>query len=114
MIEHDRAALEAAMVAARAESPGRSQQLDMKLVNGEPWVEVAEFAASCAQTLALHLKPSQAAPANTNDEIDPVEGDFYGNRPDEVALLKRMLAAGISRYEPDPMKALAEVETQSA
>ena len=41
-----------------------------------------------------------------NDEIDPTEGDSYGNRAEEVALKRKMLALGISIFEPDPLAAI--------
>jgi hypothetical protein len=108
MIRNDRAALEATMAIAR-QDPLRAEQLDRKLARGEPWDEVASFAALCVQADALHLKSWQCAPCDANDEINPAEGDDrYGNRPDEVALLQRMLAAGLSRLEPDPIRALAK------
>jgi hypothetical protein len=112
MIEQDRDALTRALVMAR-QDPMRAEQLDRKLANGESWDEVAFFATLCVQASALHLKPWQCPPCDSNNEIDPSEGVLYGNRPDEVALLQRMLAAGLSRYEPDPMKALAEIEARS-
>jgi hypothetical protein len=102
--QRDQAALEAAMIAARAESPGRAQQLDAKLKN-ESWFEVASFAAVCAQSLALRLKPWMAAPVDSDDEIDP-QGR-YGGRPAEVALKRKMIALGISIFEPDPLAAIS-------
>jgi hypothetical protein len=111
--QRDRDALTRALVIAR-QDPMRAEQLDRKLANGESWDEVATFAALCVQSNALHLKPWQCPPCDSNNEIDPSEGVLYGNRPDEVALLQRMLAAGLSRFEPDPMKALAEAEAKTA
>jgi len=39
----------------------------------------------------------------------PAPGDpnVYGARPGEIALRDRLLAAGLSRFEPDPLSALA-------
>src|SRR4051794_122159 len=59
----DRDALERAMETARAESAGRSEQLD-ELLRHESWVEVAAFAATVAQTCALDLKPWETAPVD--------------------------------------------------
>jgi hypothetical protein len=91
----DERALAEAMRIARLE-PGRAWQLDQKLKD-EPWRDVAEFAASCVQSRALHLKPWETAPCDILDH-DP---DSPGKR-----LLKRMLKAGVSRYAPDPLAAL--------
>ena len=69
--------------------------------------EVGTFAAELSQCRALHLRPWEAPPC---DSADVAPSDHYGSRPNEVALLRRMLAAGLSRYEPDPMQALAAIE----
>lgn len=115
MTKKDRAALELAMEYARRD-PGRAEQLDSKLkglryedprigkwiMRPEPWAEVAEFAAYCAQSDTLQLKPHEAPPCN---------GDPDGERPQDK-LLARMLAAGVSRYHPDPLAALAELKNE--
>jgi hypothetical protein len=99
----DQLALEEAMRIARLE-PGRSRQLDAKLKD-ESWRDVAEFAASCVQSRALHLKPWETAPCDIYDD-DP---DSPGKR-----LLKRMLEAGVSRYAPDPLAALEAARARAS
>jgi hypothetical protein len=94
----DRDALERAMQIAQRD-PSRAQELQSKLKD-EPWNEVAEFAAHVCQYRALHLKPWQSPPCIV-DEDDPDEDDR-----DAQALLRQMLAAGVSRFEPDPLAAL--------
>ena len=96
--EADRDALERAIQIARRD-PSRTQQLDEKLQD-EPWDEVAQSAAYHCQHQALSLKPWQEPPC-VADEDDPHERDKNAQ-----ALLRKMLAAGVSRYDPDPMKAL--------
>jgi hypothetical protein len=54
------------------------------------------FAAGCAQHAALGLKPWETAPCH---------GEPGGDRPEDK-LLDQLLAAGLSRYEPDPLAAL--------
>jgi hypothetical protein len=98
MTKNDKAALKLAMEYAHRE-PLRAEQLDSKL-KGEPWSKVAEFAAYCTQTDALSLKPWESPPCN---------GDPSGDRPEDK-LLRRMLKAGVSRWHPDPMAALAEAK----
>jgi hypothetical protein len=71
-------------------------QLDDQLKD-RPWLEVAEFSAYCCQVENLKLLPHQSPPCG-----------FIGNDPDAAALLRRLLAAGLSRYEPDPIAALAK------
>ncbi len=95
----DREALKLAMEKAR-EEPGRAEQLDAKLKEGS-WFDVASFAAYCCQTRSVRLAPWDEPPC-VADEDDPNE-----RAKDAQALLRRMLAAGISRYHPGPMAALA-------
>src|SRR5262249_25615653 len=98
--EADRDALERAMQIARRD-PSRAQQLDEKLQD-ESWDEVAAFAAYVCQNRALHLKPWQSPPSSVAED-DPDEDD-----EDAQMLLRRMLAAGVSRYDPDPLAALKQ------
>jgi hypothetical protein len=90
----DREALRRAMVIA-SEDPLRAGQLDDKL-RSEPWAEVAEFAAHVCQCRSLHLKPWELPPSSFDARDDDPGAE----------LLRRLLAAGLSRYEPDPIAAL--------
>src|SRR5262245_1820076 len=70
-------------------------------VGGKPnWFARAEFACHCVQYRALHLKPWQTPPYLA--ELDDDDPDVAEARQ----LLRRMLDAGLSRYDPDPAKAL--------
>jgi hypothetical protein len=60
-----------------------------------------EHAAYIAQCGTLGLRPWESPPA-------------YGWRPSELALKCRLEDAGLSRYEPDPLSALARVRTDPA
>ena len=94
MKAHDRDALRRAMSIARQEI-GRPEELDAKLKD-EPWAEVAAFAAHVCQIRSLHLRPWEKPPTSTDvDDAGP---------PGE--LLRRTFAAGLSKYEPDPIAAL--------
>ncbi len=99
MDQIDREALELCMQLFRKDSL-RAEQIDAKL-RDEPWEEVAEFASSCLQGEALHLKPWQEPPCVAFEDDDPEERDKQAQ-----ALLRRMLSAGVSRFAPDPMAAL--------
>jgi hypothetical protein len=91
----DQDALERAMKMCAAESPGRAHQLREKLKD-ESWFDVARFAAYCVQGDTLNLDLSEHPPCVVGvDEAGPA-GD----------LLRRMLKAGVSRWEPDPLQAL--------
>ena len=105
MTKHDRAALKQCMEIAQRD-PGRATQLRSKLED-ELWQRVAEFAAFCCQSELLNLEPWQLPPCNANeDHDDPAQ-------PDAVKLLRRMLAAGVSRYEPDPLAALRRSKSKT-
>jgi hypothetical protein len=71
-------------------------------------VEVGRFAVGRCQDRNLGLRPWECPPFQTKLVDDP--SDNWGCRPGEVALLKRMLRAGVSRYHPDPMVALEAAE----
>ena len=90
----DEAALVLALdrVTRRAELERREQVADK--LREEGWRAAAEFCASVQQSETLRLRPWQQPPCN----IDP---DLFA--PSEAAaaeLLRRMLAAGVSRFTP--------------
>jgi hypothetical protein len=60
---------------------------------------------------SLHLQPWQLPPCDTNLDSALREpfGDASGRR-EAGEVLKRLLALGLSRYEPDPMRAIAQAE----
>jgi hypothetical protein len=96
MDDVDRDALGRAMEIAMSD-PDRARQLRAKLVD-EPWEEVAQFAAYGCQRSALRLKPWEEPPMHAHAGIPKAE-----------ALLRRMLEAGLSEFEPDPLSALERV-----
>ena len=105
----DRSALERAIEIAKGESPGRARQIADKLKH-ESWNAVGMFAASCCQDRALQTRPWELAPVSV-DEDDPIpDGDDHRRTGRAIKLLRRLLAAGLSRYEPDPIAALERVE----
>src|SRR5215471_288892 len=96
----DQDALRRAMTIAM-QDPAKAEQLKSKLQH-EPWHEVAAFAAYSCQVDALHLPPYEDPPALADeDDRYPQRASVNGQK-----VLKRLLAAGLSRYEPDPMAAL--------
>src|SRR5262249_14266212 len=94
----DRDALERSMAIAQR-NLDRAEQLQ-SMLRDQDWIEVAEFASHCCQFRALCLKPWQSPPSSV-DENDLDEEDKAARD-----LLRKMLAAGVSRYDPDPLKAL--------
>ena len=69
-------------------------------------VDVAEFAAYSCQIKSLSLKPWQSPPVHEDEDAD--EPDNAERESDTAArkLLRRMLRAGVSRFDPDPLAAL--------
>jgi hypothetical protein len=65
-----------------------------------------EHAAYIAQCRTLQLRPWQCPPCHARDEVAV---DIYGRRPGELELRDRLVSAGLSVYEPDPLSALARV-----
>jgi hypothetical protein len=99
----DRDAMRRAIEWMRQESQESREQIDHKLKH-EGFEEAGEFAAFSAQCSTLRLKPWECAPCN-----------IWGyDQSNAVALRDRMVAAGISIFEPDPTQALAKAEQQGA
>jgi hypothetical protein len=76
--------------------PEYRDQIAAKLA-GQSWEDVAHFCAYCCQIVGL--KPWQDPPMYAETRPDP----------DALAILVKLLGAGLSRFEPDPAAALAEV-----
>jgi hypothetical protein len=64
----------------------------------------ASYAAQCEN---LRLKPWEAPPCHVRGDVSEADPSVYGYRPEEIGLRDRLLAAGLSIYEPDPPAALA-------
>ncbi|MET4034936.1 MULTISPECIES: hypothetical protein [unclassified Bradyrhizobium] len=92
----DREALTRAIAVARRESPTRRKQIDDRLAR-EPWEVAARYAAFCAQITSMNLEPWESTLV-------------YPDTPEAHALVRRLKAAGVSQYEPNPLEALAEAE----
>jgi hypothetical protein len=83
----------------RQQRPDHAEQIEDKL-RCESFEAAGEFAADVAQYANLKLKPWETPPCN-------IWG--YG-QSNAIELRDRLVAAGLSIFEPDPMQALAEVE----
>jgi hypothetical protein len=108
MTRADREAMAAAIELLRADPELRTQLEAM--LQTQPWEQVGLFAVGLSQVRSLRLRPWEAPPCDTANVKQP--SDCYGARPNEVALLRKLLALGISRYHPDPMQALAAAEAK--
>jgi hypothetical protein len=104
----DIAALERSIAMARASSPARDQQISAMLKERK-WLEVAEFASYCCQDDALKLKPWQPPPCWMGD-AKPVDDSPLAGRVAAWRLRQRLIASGLSQFEPDPLGALHAIE----
>ena len=109
MTRNDRRVLTQALAMCRAEDEGRAGQIEAMLED-RAWEEVASFAASCCQSRTLKPYPWQSPPCYVAED----DGDDCEINADAVKLLRKMLAAGVSRYEPDPLAALAAAKRKGA
>jgi hypothetical protein len=109
----DRDAMQRALVEARQESPGPANQLAW-LEREFGWERAGDQASYNCQCRNLALRPWQSPPmsANITDEDDSMGP--AGGRKAAAVLLKRLLDAGLSRYEPDPIGALERVAAAKA
>jgi hypothetical protein len=83
---------------------GKSQIQHM--LETRPWIEVGKFCAYSCQRRSLGLKPWEWAPVSVRvDDPNPEHSEAH-------KLLKRLLANNLSRFEPDPVAALAAIEAR--
>jgi hypothetical protein len=103
----DRNALQRAIQMVRQRDSAAREHIDA-MRRSDTFQEVGEFAASSCQSRSLHLSPWQTPPiwvGSLTAALRLPYGDQRGDR-EAAELLKKMLAAGLSRYEPDPLAAL--------
>jgi len=92
----DREALELALkTVLEGDEPGRPDQVRW-MIEEEGWEYAAKFCSSLLQRQRLQLKPWDQPPCRSKPDSDSEAG----------RLLAQMLAAGISRYDPDPIQVL--------
>lgn len=100
-------ALSRAIAITRAESKGRARQI-FDMLSERPWARVGRFAAYNCQVTSLRLQPFELAPLNIRDIEAALQAPDGARRTRDAArLLQRMLALGLSRYEPTPLEAIA-------
>jgi hypothetical protein len=88
-------------------------QIELKLED-DPWHEVGAYAAYACQMRTLGLRPWQCPPAHAGAVRGKRRGREYCEQPDALALLKRLLDNNLSRYEPDPLRALERIQSSHA
>jgi hypothetical protein len=102
----DRDALERALQLTLKE-PDRTEQVSEMLAE-RGWFSAASFSAYHRQCTSLRLKPWEYPPCWADDEIanDPL-------RASALTLLRRMEGLDLSRYEPDPIAAIAAASAKA-
>jgi hypothetical protein len=85
----------------KREGPAGREMVETMLTTTH-WVEVAEFCSHRCQMKRLGLAPWQQPPCTCGEDD-----------ADAGVLLGRMLEAGISQWEPDPLAALAKVQAKA-
>ena len=99
LTKDDLAAMARAIAWVRQHRPDHAKEIDDKLKH-EGFEAAGEFAADRSQYANLKLRPWETSPCN-----------IWGyDQSAAIALRDRLLAAGLSVFEPDPMQALAEAE----
>jgi hypothetical protein len=58
----------------------------------------------------LALKCFECPPSSCRNSIDVIDNTLYGSRGKEVKLRRRLLALGLSLFEPDPQRAIERAE----
>ncbi len=106
---NDRAALELAI--ERCPEPFGSLAHELAK---ESWIKAATYAAFHCQMRALYLKPWQDPPCEIADVDDPINPQHVSGHQQAAELLRQMLALGISRYHPDPLRAIAKAKRAKA
>jgi hypothetical protein len=96
MTKLDQTALELALgTVLKGKDIGRAEQV-RELRDQDGWESTARFCAALLQRRALELKPWDSPPCALDCPDDSGAG----------RLLRRMLVAGLSRYDPNPLRGL--------
>src|SRR5215472_14367283 len=106
MKQIDREALELClkMVLESKAEPGRPDQV-RAFLREDGWEVAAKFCSSLLQRRNLQMRPWDPRPPCRSEPDD-------GTEPGR--LLARMLAAGVSRFDPDPLAALERANDKTA
>jgi hypothetical protein len=112
----DRDAMKRAIEEVRRKGGEDLRQIESMLAS-QPWEEVGVFAVYSCQDDNLHLEPWQVPPCWLRTDADvqaalSMPHDHTGRR-EAGELVQRLLAAGLSRYEPDPLTAVEAAEQRA-
>jgi hypothetical protein len=107
MEPHDRAAMQAAIETLLRLEPTWNETV-AGMLQMQPFDQVGAFAAGVCQVKNLRLKAWECPPCDSVTE----PSNHYGARASEVLLLRKLLALGLSRFEPDPLMAIKHAERE--
>jgi hypothetical protein len=110
----DRDAMTRAIETTRNESRARRRQVDSMLAS-RPFERVGRFASFSCQMDALHLDPFEVPPCWINNiDVALITPNDARHIPGSARLLQKMLALGLSRFEPNPLQAIQQAEQRQA
>jgi hypothetical protein len=96
LADHDLKALRECIEIQKKREPDRVEQIE-SMLRERSWLEAAQFACYSVQMDVLRLKPWESPPCSSS-------GDEAAQK-----LLWKMLKAGVSEFDPDPLAALPAV-----
>jgi hypothetical protein len=96
----------------RRERHGGDEHITEK-IEEDGFETAGRFAAYYCQRKRLKLAPYEFPPCWLSD-VDDVEGPDFKGKLKAARLLKRLLDAGLSKFEPDPIAALEAAKLQAA
>jgi hypothetical protein len=107
ILQRDVPALKLAIQVA-AEQEGRAQQFEKIIEQGRSGWRLGVLAACICQYTSLELEPHQHPPCHVSLEDRPLEG-----LEDAAALVRKLVAADVSRLHPDPAAEFKKVTGKS-
>jgi hypothetical protein len=108
----DHEALRRALRMVRTFGAADADQID-RMLQDRAKLDVAVFAAYSCQCETLGLMPYQPAPMDMARGPEPVDHFPDAGRRAAWTVAQRLVAAGLSIYEPDPPTALREAEARA-
>jgi hypothetical protein len=92
--------------------PEDTDQIE-RMLRSRSKLDVAQFAAFSCQAETLRLEPWQPPPCWANvDGPEPVDRHPTDGQRAAWLLARQLRDAGLSKYEPDPIKALQQAEAR--
>jgi hypothetical protein len=110
----DKEAIGRAIAIMRASGPDRAEQIDQLLAEDD-WQGAADLAVYHCQRPLIAPRLWQRIPADIDpDQVDAIlaRGEDKGGEYQAARLVRKLLRAGLSKYEPQPLQRLAEIKAQ--